>query len=156
MCPVRALKVYLSRTSHLRQGRQLLLVSCQANRVGDIHANTLSGWIRKLIQFCYANADDHSAKLVGTSTHAIRGLAAALAFKGVAPMEDILKACSWKSHNTFTNHYLKDVSGLMDGLHRLGPLVVAQEVVPLCLLYGLSVVVVSKFLPYRSRWPGQG
>lgn len=85
--------------------------------------------MRRLIIFCYANVDDHSAKLLGTSTHAIRGLAATLAFKGVASMEDILKACSWKSHNTFTSHYLKDVSGLMDGLHKLGPLVVAQKVV---------------------------
>lgn len=129
MCPVRALKVYLSRTSSMRQGKRLLFISHKPGHSKDIHPNTISGWIRKLIQFAYANADSHTAKLAGTTTHTIRGLAASLAFRGASSMEDILKACSWKSHNTFTHHYLKEVSGLMDGLHKLGPLVVAQKVV---------------------------
>ena len=129
LCPVRALKAYLSRTRHMREGKKLLFISCLEGHTQDIHPNTISGWIRKLIQFCYQNADSHTARLQGTSTHAIRGLAATLAFRGSVSMENILKSCSWKSHNTFTSHYLKDITGVMEGLLRLGPLVVAQAVV---------------------------
>ncbi len=129
VCPVRALKTYLARTCDRRKGKKLLFISQLEGHSKDIHPNTISGWVRKLIIHCYRFADDQTASLSGTSTHAIRGLAASLAFRGTASLEDVLSACSWKSHNTFTSHYLKDVSGIMGGLHRLGPLVAAQSVV---------------------------
>ena len=129
LCPVRALKAYLARTSHLRQDRKLLFVSIQEGHKGDIHPNTITGWIRKLIRFSYECVDDASARLLGTSVHAIRGLAATLAFKGSAPLEDVLQACSWKGHNTFTSFYLKDVSGLSNDVYSFGPLVVARHIV---------------------------
>ena len=129
LCPVRALKAYLARTSHLRQDRKLLFVSLQEGHVGDIHPNTITGWVRKLIRFAYDTLDDNSARLLGTSVHAVRGMAATLAFKGSAPLEEILQACSWKSHNTFTSFYLKEVSGLSQDVLTLGPLVVAQHIV---------------------------
>jgi integrase len=128
LCPVRALKTYLARTQHLRKDKKLLFIAHKEGHSKDIHPNTISGWIRKLIHFVYANCDDSAAKFHGTSAHAIRGLAATLAFKGTAPVEDIMRACSWKSHNTFTSFYLKEVSGIMDELHKLGPLAVAQTV----------------------------
>ena len=129
MCPVRCLKIYLARTKHMRQNKHLLLISHQENHQGDISKNTLSGWIRKLLQFVYTSAGKDVADLANLSTHAIRGMAASLAFRGNMDMEDVLRACSWKSHNTFTSFYLKDLSEIQSDLFRLGPLVAAQRVV---------------------------
>ena len=43
--------------------------------------------------------------------------------------ETILRAASWKSHNTFTTFYLRDLSTEADGLLALGPLVASRSVV---------------------------
>ena len=112
-----------------RKDSKLLFVSLQEGHAGEIHPNTITGWVRKLIRFCYDQVDDRSAQLLGTSVHAIRGIAATLAFKGSAPLEEIMQACSWKGHNTFTSFYLKDVSGMSKDVYSLGPLVVAQHLV---------------------------
>ena len=50
---------------------------------------------------------------------------ASLAFKGSVDMEDILSACSWEFHSTFTDFYLRDIA-LLTGLHHLGPIIAAQ------------------------------
>ena len=131
LCPVRALKAYLARTKDLRKDKLLLLVSYQEGRNSDIHKHTISGWIRNLIRFCYSNPSSLAAELTGTNTHAIRALAATLAFRGNIDIEDILGSCTWSSHNTFTEFYLKDISSIQEGLIRLGPLVAAQKVVSL-------------------------
>jgi len=133
LCPVRALRAYLARTRDLREGKDLLFISYQQERRGDIAKNTISGWMRKLIKFCY----DHPGRfeqvlsLVSTSTHEIRALAASLAFQGSVDLESIMLSCSWKNHSTFTDFYLRDLSALEENLHRLGPLSVAQtSIVP--------------------------
>ena len=89
----------------------------------------MSGWVRKLITECYKIAHKDVAELQGTSTHAIRGMAASLAFKGGADLEDVLTACSWASHTTFTSFYLKDIALSENDKLSLGPLAVAQRVI---------------------------
>ena len=83
--------------------------------------NTISGWVRKLIRLYYEAADPTVAEL---DPH-YQSYGRLLGF-----LEDILHTCSWKSHNTFTNHYLKDITIFQDGLLRVGPIVAAQRVVP--------------------------
>jgi len=56
-------------------------------------------------------------------------MAASLAFRGGADLEEVLRDCSWQSQTTFTDYYLKDVSVVQGELSRLGPLAVAQQVV---------------------------
>ena len=129
LCPVRCIKAYLARTQSLRADKKLLLISHKPNFKGDIHKNTLSGWIRKLILYCYENASDTSLTLAGTSSHAIRGMSATLAFRGGVDLEALMQACSWKSDSTFTDFYLKDLTTVQENLHKLGPLVVAQAIV---------------------------
>lgn len=128
LCPVRALRTYLSRTRHLRDGKKLLFISFQPGHKKDIVRNTISGWIRKLILYVYKNADEAHV-LSGTQTHAIRGMAASLAYRGGTDMEELMRACHWTSETTFTNFYLKDISVIRDNLSELGPLSVAQAVV---------------------------
>jgi len=128
LCPVRCLKTYLARTQNMRKNKSLLFISHKPEFDRDIHKNTISGWIRKLICFCYQHASAETLELAGTSTHAIRGMAASLAFRGGADIDEILRACSWQSQTTFTEYYLKDVSVIQGELSRLGPLSVAQQI----------------------------
>jgi len=129
LCPVRCLKAYLARTQDMRRGKDLLFISYRPEFTKDIHRNTISGWMRKLICFCYQNASEDTLELAGTSAHAIRGMATSLAFRGGADLEEVLRACSWQSQTTFTDYYLKDVSVVQGELSRLGPLAVAQQVI---------------------------
>jgi len=133
LCPVRAIKIYLAKTQELRKGKALLLVSYKAGHVKDICKSTVSGWIRKLIVYCYNftsdNVKEQALPLSNTRTHEIRGLAASLSFKGGRELEAILQAGSWKSHQTFTRFYLKDTSMMDNQLMKLGPLVSAQTVI---------------------------
>jgi len=128
LCPVRCLKTYLARTADLSSGKRRLFISYQAGRKADISKYTLFGWIRKLLQLIYLNADKSAVHLSGRLTHEIRALSSSFAFQGQVGLEDIMSACSWKNHSTFTDFYLKDVLSNND-LYQLGPLVAAQRVV---------------------------
>ena len=129
LCPVRAIKIYLDRTKDLREDRQLLFVSYKAGHKGDIHKNTISSWIRKLLYWVYSSAPEDAIKLSSARTHEVRALASSMAFRGSMELEEVLKACTWKSSNTFATHYLRDVSSFEEDLHSLGPLVAAQSIV---------------------------
>ena len=129
LCPVRALKIYLSRTQDLRIGKELLFVSFMPSHQKDICKNTLSGWVRNLLRRCYEEPDPGSVPMSSTRAHEVRALAASLAFRGNIDMEDIMSSCSWRSHSTFSSFYLRDVSAVQGRLFTLGPLVVAQSVI---------------------------
>ena len=129
LCPVRAIKIYLDRTSELREDRQLLFVSYKAGHKGDIHKNTISSWIRKLLHLAYSSAPEDVIQLSSARTHEVRALASSMAFRGSMELEEVLKACTWKSSNTFASHYLRDISSFEEDLYSLGPLVAAQSVV---------------------------
>ena len=130
LCPVRALKIYLSRTEALRADKKLLFIAYKPGHKGDICRNTISGWIRKLLKFVYKNVDDETATLAGTPAHHIRAMAASLAYRGGVDVEDLLRSCHWQHETTFTEYYLKDVSSVRDNISTLGPLSVAQHVLP--------------------------
>ena len=76
----------------------------------------------------YSKTNKDAATVVGRSTHAIRAMAASLAFSNQVDIDEILRNCSWKNHTTFSNFYLKDMTQMRDDLHSLGPLVVAEKV----------------------------
>ena len=131
LCPVRSLKIYLSKTEGIARDKKLLFVSYKPGHRGDIHKNTLSGWVRKLIQFVYKTASGDVIPLANVSVHEIRAQAASLAFRGNSDLEDILQACTWASESTFSDYYLRDLEVIQAGLRKLGPLVAAQTIVNL-------------------------
>ena len=54
---------------------------------------------------------------------------ASKAFYGGVLVDQIMQACHWKAHNTFTNVYLKDLTWSdNDNNMYLGPVVAAQQV----------------------------
>ena len=129
LCPVRALRYYLDRTKDLRGSRSLLFISFKKGHTSDIRPATLSSWLKQTILLCYKQADQQALDLVQVKVHDIRAFAASKAFYGGVSVDQIMQACHWKAHNTFTNFYLKDLTWSdNDNNMYLGPVVAAQQV----------------------------
>ena len=128
LCPVRALRYYLDRTSDLRQNKELVFVSFKKGFDKDISPATISSWIKQTVILCYELSDQESHTLHQVKAHDVRAFAASKAFQSGVSLEQILSACHWKSHNTFTQFYLKDVAWADSELYHLGPVVAAQQI----------------------------
>ena len=90
---------------------------------------TLSSWLKQTILLCYKQADQQALDLFQVKTHDIRAFTASKAFYGGVSVDQIMQACHWKAHNTFTNFYLKDLTWSDTDNHMyLGPVVAAQQV----------------------------
>ena len=129
LCPVRAIKVYQSRTLNLREGKRLLFIAYKKGHQGDICKNTVSGWVKSLLVKVHEEVTDGILSLHNTRAHEVRALASSLAFRGNMDLEDVMQSCSWRSKSTFSSFYLRDVSSIQGDLHVLGPIVAAQSVV---------------------------
>ena len=69
--------------------------------------------------------------MVQVKAHDIRAFTASKAFYGGVSVDQIMQACHWKAHNTFTNFYLKDLTWSdNDNNMYLGPVVAAQVLDP--------------------------
>ena len=129
LCPVRSLRFYLDRTKDLRKGKNLLFVSIKEGHTKDISRVTISSWIKQTIILAYQNSTETDQKVSQVKAHDVRSMASSLAFKGGVSLDQILQACFWRSHGTFTNFYLKDGCWENDNLLKLGPIVSAQHVI---------------------------
>ena len=127
LCPVRALHYYLDRTSDLRQNKELVFVSFKKGFDKDISPAT-SSWIKQTVILCYELSDQEALSLHQVKAHDVRAFAASKAFQSGIALEQILSARHCKSHNTFTQVYLKDVAWADSELFHLGPVVAAQQV----------------------------
>ncbi len=127
LCPVRALRFYIDRTKDIREGKKKLLVSFKNNFKGDISRATISHWIKKTILLAYEKTSEEDWKVLQVKAHDVRGLAASWARISNVALEEIMLACTWKSHNTFTQYYLKDLALIQEEMLKLGPIVAAQH-----------------------------
>ena len=128
LCPVRALRYYLDRTSDIRQNKGLVFVSFKKGFDKDISPATISSWIKQTVILCYELSDQEAYTLHQVKAHDVRAFAASKAFQFGISLEQILSACHWKLHNTFTQFYLKDVAWADSELYHLGPVVAAQQI----------------------------
>ena len=128
LCPVRALRYYLDRTTALRQNKELVFVSFKKGFEKDISPATISSWIKQTVILCYELSDQEALSLHQVKAHDVRAFAASKAFQSGISLDQILSACHWKSRNTFTQFYLKDVAWADSELSHLGPVVAAQQV----------------------------
>ena len=128
LCPVRALRYYLDRTSDIRQNKELVFVSFKKGFDKDISPATISSWIKQTVILCYELSDQEALSLHQVKAHDVSSFAASKAFQSGISLDQILSACHWKSHNTFTQFYFKDVAWADSELFHLGPVVAAQQV----------------------------
>ena len=78
---------------------------------------------------CYKQADQQALDLVQVKAHDIRAFVASKAFYGGVSVDQIMQACHWIAHNTFTNLYLKHLTWSDNNNNMyLGSVVAAQQV----------------------------
>ncbi len=126
LCPVRALKQYIKVTRERRKGRTRLFISVNPKREADITRNSISLWLRSVVNLAYRQT---GVPARGSNPHEIRALAATFAFRSNVSIHRIVRGCFWATDSVFASHYLRDVSDEdVEGVHRLGPLIAAQSV----------------------------
>ena len=81
LCPVRALRYYLDRTSDLRQNKELVFVSFKKGFDKDISPATISSWIKQTVILCYELSDQEALPLHQVKAHDVRAFAASKAFQ---------------------------------------------------------------------------
>ena len=128
LCWVRALRYYLDRTSNLRQNKELVFVSFKKGFDKDISPATISSWIKQTVILSYELSDQEAHTLHQVKAHDVRAFAASKAFQSGVSLEQFLSACHRKSHNTFTQFYLKVMAWADSELYHLGPVVAAQHI----------------------------
>ena len=74
----------------------------------------------------YKLSDKEALQGHQVKAHDVQAFAASKAFQGGDSLEQILSACHWKSHNTLTQFYLKDVACADSELYPMCPIVAAQ------------------------------
>ena len=77
---------------------------------------------------CYEQSDQDAQTLHRVKAHDVRAFTASKAFHVSMSLDQVLWACHWKSQNTFTHFYLKDVAWADSDTFHLGPVVAAQKV----------------------------
>ena len=97
----------MDRTKDLRGSRFLLFISFKKGHTSDIRPVILSSWLKQTILLCYKQADQQALDLVQVKVHDFRAFAASKAFYSGVSVDQFMQACHWKTHNTFTNFYLK-------------------------------------------------
>ena len=135
LCPARALRLYLSRTSSISPRPRTLFVSPRSPS-RSLSKNALSFFLRDVITCAYSSPSASSAAGLSSSSspstvraHSIRGIAASWAFSRNAPLSSVLAAATWSSSSVFTSFYLRDVQFSSSHGFGLGPVVAAGNVI---------------------------
>ena len=90
LCPVRALRYYLDRTS----GRiRWFLSPFKKGFDKDISPATISSWIKQIVVLCYELSDQEAHPLHQVKAHDIRAFAASKVFQSGVSLDPILSAC---------------------------------------------------------------
>ena len=136
LCPVCALRLYLSRTASLPSRPRSLFVSPRSP-AHSLSKNTLSFFIREVIGEAYSSAGrslpSSSSSSVSSSSsssrpwssiraYGVRGVAASWAFHCNAPLASILESATWSSPSVFSSFYLSDVHFSSSSGYGLGTL----------------------------------
>ena len=131
LCPVRALRIYLQRTSAHRGNKRRLLVSYNTNYCQDIGKVTISRWIAQVVKDAYSEA---GMGLLNGNPKAkeIRAISTSLAHMRGLPLKAVMKAAYWSSESTFIKFYLRDLGALRrDDTYGIASIAVAQGSVAL-------------------------
>ena len=149
LCPVRALRIFLQRTSSLSPRPRSLFVSPQSPS-RSLSKNALSYFLRSVIiqslsvspassslpppsstPMASSSSSGSSSSVPPSSVHAhsIRSMATSAAFARNVPVSSLLEAASWRSASVFTSFYLRDVQFESSQGYSLGPFVAAGAVV---------------------------
>lgn len=130
LCPVRAVRQYIDRTSspEFLKGRSRLLLHHNTS-VEATRSSHISQWIVDAIVTAYRHTQDDNRRIHRVTAHEVRAVAQSVAYFNNASLSEVMEGARWRSRSTFVGHYLRDVQQDLEGLFRLGPVVVAQRVI---------------------------
>jgi len=126
LCPVRALRIYLERTKDKRRNTDQLFVAIGERKSMAVSKNTIASWLKQTVKMSYENCSSALIKHLSLNAHEVRALAHSVAFYGNTAIEDLLQGARWSNATTFTSYYLRDMSTQLDGLHKLGPVIIGH------------------------------
>ena len=128
LCPVRALRAYLDRTSSVLPRPRTLFVSPRST-ARSLSKNALSFFLRDVISRVYSSSSSSSAASAPSSAraHSVRGVATSWSFARNASLSSVLAAASWSSSTVFTSFYLSDVQFSSSQGFSLGPVLAAAS-----------------------------
>ena len=120
LCPVRSLLQYRKATTtpECRKGRKKLFISYKPAKSDEIKRATISSWIVKLIRLAYESegSDPRTRELHKVSAHEVRALSASTSvFRGMT-LDTVLQSCTWRSRNTFSEFYFRDMCSFLDDI----------------------------------------
>lgn len=107
LCPVRALRAYVNRTSQFRTSEQLFVCYAGAKKGSALSKQRLSHWIVEAVRLAYASRG--TACPIGVHAHSTRSLASSWAWAKGMSIQDICFAAGWSSRNTFARFYNLDI-----------------------------------------------
>ncbi|XDV46928.1 hypothetical protein PO909_016730 [Leuciscus waleckii] len=99
LCPVRALRAYVSRSSVFRQTEQLFVSFSGRSKGLAASKQSLSRWIVDAIALAYASKGMQCP--LGVRAHPTRGVASSWAWSSEIALQDICTAAGWASPSTF-------------------------------------------------------
>ncbi len=108
ICPVRALRRYISCTQQIRRSDQLFVCYGDSVQGQAVPKQRLAKWVVRLIELAY-----HSAGMTppqGVVAHSTRGVATSWALFRGASLDDVCAAAGWSSSMTFVKFYRLDVA----------------------------------------------
>ncbi len=129
LCPVRALKTYLKRTSRFRGNKRRLFISMNPGHEKDICKNTITRWLKQVILEAYKSA---GSSLNCYQVHEIRKLSTSLGLAKGVSLKHIMETAYWRSKNTFSSFYLRDITTKrVNQTYGIDRVVVANSVITL-------------------------
>ncbi|XP_068101601.1 uncharacterized protein [Hyperolius riggenbachi] len=108
----RILLSYLETTKSFRRSNHLFVAFAGSRKGLQVSKNTIARWIREIITLAYTNSGQSIPQSV--NAHSTRSLATSWAERSGASLEQICKAATWSSHQTFVRHYRVDLLSSQD------------------------------------------
>ncbi len=103
LCPVRALRIYVTRTRSVRSSEQLF-VCHGGQQIGKaVSKQRLAHWIVEAVALAYQSQGEPCP--LGVRAHSTRSVASSHALAHGASLADICRAAGWATPNTFARFY---------------------------------------------------
>ncbi len=103
LCPVRALRIYVTRTRSVRSSEQLFVCHGGQQKGKAVSKQRLAHWIVEAVALAYQSQGEPCP--LGVRAHSNRSVASSHALAHIASLADICRAAGWATPNTFARFY---------------------------------------------------
>ncbi len=103
LCPIRALRIYVTRTRSIRSSEQLFVCHGGQQKGKAVSKQRLAHWIVEAVALAYQSQGDPCP--LGVRAHSTRSVASSHALAHGASLADICRAAGWATPNTFARFY---------------------------------------------------